>query len=140
MGFNVVYTTSEFSPSLNDDHEKLLAGKKSGLVNSEGTVLRIMDFAPDFECMTHRTQNLDYGIVLSGSIEMVLDSGLTTLMHPGDVAVQRATMHAWRNPTKIDWSIFVLQDCQPLKLDEKVLKEDLGKGTKGLPPNDNDNV
>lgn len=61
-------------------------------------------------------------------------------MHRGDMAVQRATMHAWRNPSKSEWSRmpFVLQDWAPLKIGGKALKEDLGRGVKGLPPSEND--
>lgn len=90
--------------------------------------------------MMHRTQSLDFGVVLEGSIELVLDSGETQLMHRGDVAVQRATMHAWRNPSENEWArmMFVLQDCQKVELEGKVLKEDLGRGTEGLPPSGND--
>ncbi|TVY73175.1 hypothetical protein LSUE1_G005900 [Lachnellula suecica] len=145
MAFNVIYTTSTFPPSLNADadihaHESLMSSQKLGLVNPKGSVLRMVDFAPGFDCLMHRTQSLDYGIVLTGSIEMVLDDGSATLMGQGDVAVQRATMHSWRNPSKTEWArmIFVLQDCQPVKLNDKILKEDLGPGTEGLPPSGND--
>lgn len=145
MGFNVVYTTSEFPPSLNSDtdierHDKLLASGNLGLVNGGGTVCRIVDFAPGFDCMMHRTQSLDYGVVLEGSIELVLDSGERQLMHRGDVAVQRATMHAWENPSKTEWArmLFVLQDCQKLVLNGQELREDLGRGVDGLPASGND--
>ena len=145
MAFNVVYTTSEFPASLNKDkdlttHDELIASKGLGLVNANGTVCRVVDFAPGFECMMHRTQSLDYGIVLEGTIEMVLDSGETRVMQRGDVAVQRATMHSWKNSHEKEWArmIFILQDCQTLTLGDKVLKEDLGRGTVGLPPSGND--
>jgi hypothetical protein len=145
MGFDVIYTTSEFPASLNSEiditkHDDLMASNKLGLVNPGGTVCRIVDFAPEFDCMMHRTQSLDYGVVLEGSIELLLDSGETQLMYRGDVAVQRATMHAWRNPSKTEWTrmLFVLQDCQKLSLGGKYLKEDLGRGVQGLPPSGND--
>ncbi|KAJ9623429.1 hypothetical protein H2203_005688 [Taxawa tesnikishii (nom. ined.)] len=145
MAFNVVYTTSEFPASLNDDadiskHDSVMSGKKLGLVNPGGTVCRMVDFAPGYDCMMHRTQSLDYGIVLEGSVELVLDSGETQLMKRGDVAVQRATMHAWRNPSKTEWCrmIFVLQDCQKLIVGGKQLGEDHGRGTEGLPLSGND--
>ena len=51
----------------------------------------------------HRTVSLDYGIVLQGEMELVLDSGETRLMKVGDVAVQRGTMHAWRNTSSTEW-------------------------------------
>lgn len=44
----------------------------------------------------HTTATIDYGIVLSGNISLELDSG-TVDLEPGDVVVQRATRHAWRN-------------------------------------------
>ncbi len=130
--FDVVYTTSEFPASLNDDkdlktHDELVASKKLGLVNPNGTVCRIVDFAPGTQPLMHRTQSLDYGVVLEGTMEMSLDSGETNLLHRGDVAVQRATMHGWRNASQTDWArmLFVLQDCQPVIIDGKSLGEDL---------------
>ncbi|RYC80442.1 hypothetical protein BFJ63_vAg16678 [Fusarium oxysporum f. sp. narcissi] len=145
MAFNVAYSTSEFPPSLNNDtdikkHDELLSSGKLGLVNKNGTVCRIVDFAPGFDCMMHRTQSLDYGIVLEGEIELVLDSGETQMMHRGDVAVQRGTMHAWRNPSSSEWArmIFVLQDCQTIVIGGQKVGEDLGRGVDGLPPSGND--
>lgn len=145
MGFNVVYTTSEFPATLTGDedikrHDDLTAAGKLGLVNKNGTVCRIVDFAPGYECMMHRTKSLDYGVVLEGNIDLLLDSGETQSMGRGDVAVQRATMHAWKNPSATEWSrmLFVLQDCQPLEVNGQALKEDLGRGTEGLPPSGND--
>ena len=130
--FNVIYTTSEFPVSLNNDrdlqtHDEVLSSKKLGLVNKNGTVCRIVDFAPGTQPLMHRTQSLDYGVVLEGTLEMSLDSGETKLLHRGDVAVQRATMHGWRNQSKTEWArmLFVLQDCQPVVIDGKSLGEDL---------------
>jgi len=145
MAFNVVYSTSKFPANLNNDqdiksHDQVTSSGKLGLVNPNGTVCRVVDFAPGFECMMHRTQSLDYGIVLEGKIELVLDSGERKVMQRGDVAVQRATMHAWKNVSDTDWArmIFVLQDCDKLEIGGQVLKEDLGRGVDGLPPSGND--
>lgn len=44
----------------------------------------------------HTTATIDYGIVLEGEIGLELDSGEVTLQ-AGDIVVQRATRHAWRN-------------------------------------------
>ena len=146
VAFNVVYTTSEFPASLNDDkdittHDELLSSKKLGLVNPNGTVCRMVDFSPGCKPLIHRTQSLDYGLVLEGSVEMVLDSGETKLMHRGDVAVQRGTMHGWRNTSNTEWArmFFVLQDCLPIVLNDKPLGEDLGlaSGSKDIPDSDN---
>jgi len=54
----------------------------------------------------HTTQTIDYGIILSGRVELGLDDGWVEL-GPGDVVVQRATRHAWRlvgeDPCRIAW-------------------------------------
>jgi len=44
----------------------------------------------------HRTETIDYGIVLSGEVYLVVEDG-ETLLRPGDVVVQRGTNHAWHN-------------------------------------------
>lgn len=44
----------------------------------------------------HRTQSIDYGIVLDGEITLMVDDGETTL-YPGDICVQRGTNHGWIN-------------------------------------------
>ena len=53
---------------------------------------------PDAEPVWHTTETVDYDIVLSGELVLMLDAGEVTL-HPGDVVIQRNTAHAWRNPT-----------------------------------------
>lgn len=44
----------------------------------------------------HKTRSLDYGIVLSGKITLLLDEGERE-MKPFDVAIQRGTNHGWVN-------------------------------------------
>ncbi len=51
---------------------------------------------PDMKPLWHRTLTLDYNILLAGELVLMVDSGEVTL-HPGDVVVQRNTLHAWRN-------------------------------------------
>ncbi|KAL4884259.1 hypothetical protein BJY04DRAFT_183246 [Aspergillus karnatakaensis] len=135
MAFTVAYTT-QFPADLNDDadlkkHEMVMHSGNLGLVNPGGTVCRFVDFAPKGPPLMHRTQSLDYGIVLEGEIEMILDSEEKRLLKRGDVAVQRATMHAWHNPSETEWArmVFVLQECKPLVVDGKELGEDLTKAT-----------
>ena len=135
LAMSVAYTTS-FPADLNADadvssHEDKVKTGKLGLVSGGGTVLRYVDFAPGYTCMMHRTQSVDYGIVLEGQVESVLDSGETQVMGRGDVMVQRATMHAWRNPSEREWArmIFCLQDCRPLFIKGERFGEDLGRGT-----------
>lgn len=46
--------------------------------------------------MMHRTETVDFGVVLEGRIHLVLDESEVELA-PGDVVVQRGTRHAWVN-------------------------------------------
>lgn len=133
LGFNVVYTTSQFPVDVSSNadivtHDDLVAGGTLGLTNRNGTVARIVDFAPGTQPLIHRTQSLDYGIVIEGTLEMVLDSGETKTLHRGDVAVQRATMHGWRNLSETEWArmFFVLQHCDEVRVAGKEYTEDLG--------------
>ena len=48
----------------------------------------------------HRTVNLEYRFVMEGEMVLELDSGETRLLKRRDLAVQRGTMHAWRNASK----------------------------------------
>jgi quercetin dioxygenase-like cupin family protein len=63
-----------------------------------GTKIRINEFPPGVVSPVHRTQSVDYGIVLDGEVVLVLDESETTL-RAGDVAVQRGTSHRWENRT-----------------------------------------
>ena len=76
----------------------------------------------------HRTVSLDYGIVVYGSVELILDSGETRLMKPGDVSIQRGTNHAWRNTSETEWArmMYVLQPSLPIEINGKPLGEELG--------------
>ena len=48
---------------------------------------------------THRTKTVDFAVVVSGEIDMVLDDS-TVHLKPGDVVVQQETNHAWVNNGK----------------------------------------
>lgn len=62
--------------------------------------------------LMHRTRTLDYAVVLSGEIDMMLDDSVVHLK-PGDVVVQQATNHAWINRgTQPCRMLFVLMDSK----------------------------
>ena len=44
----------------------------------------------------HRTETIDYGIVLEGELVLILDEG-ETVCRAGDIIVQRGTNHGWAN-------------------------------------------
>jgi naringenin degradation protein FdeH len=62
----------------------------------------------------HRTRSIDYAIVLSGEIDMLLDDSEVHLK-AGDVLVQRGTIHAWVNHGNAPCRIaFILIDAKEL--------------------------
>ena len=63
----------------------------------EGSIFRVVDFPAGVKGEMHRTQTVDYGIVLDGEIDMVLPDGSEVHLRAGDVLVQQATEHAWEN-------------------------------------------
>jgi len=79
----------------------------------------------------HRTVSLDYGIVLIGNVELILEDGVTKLLRTGDVCIQRGTNHAWRNASGTEWArmVYVLQPSLPIEINGKMLEEDLGHMT-----------
>jgi mannose-6-phosphate isomerase-like protein (cupin superfamily) len=105
-----------------------------------GTVFRVVEFVPEPEAvarmdmntmmrvvgaadtpakglpprhpMMHRTRSLDYAVIISGEIDMLLDDGEVHLK-AGDVVVQQATNHAWVNRGSAPCRIaFILMDSQ----------------------------
>ncbi|KIW48927.1 uncharacterized protein PV06_01483 [Exophiala oligosperma] len=128
----VAYTTTEFPPKLMDEqdlgkYKETMAGGKLGLVNPSGTVCRVVDFAPGREAIMHSTKSLDYGVVLEGEVEMVLDSNERCTLHRGDIVIQRATMHGWRNSSSVKWArmLFVLQECEDFVVGNHQVVENL---------------
>jgi quercetin dioxygenase-like cupin family protein len=60
--------------------------------------------------MMHRTESIDYALVLSGEITMVLDDS-EVLLKAGDIVVQRGSNHAWSNRSNAPCIVaFVLVD------------------------------
>jgi quercetin dioxygenase-like cupin family protein len=128
--FRQGYVTKKFPVQLNADEDlntyQSFLKSPPGLVSNNGTVLRIVDCPPTSTSPMHRTVSLDYGIVLVGEVDLVLDSGEVRTMRPGDMAIQRGTMHAWVNNHSSEWAriAFVLQPCEPVEVGGKKLDED----------------
>jgi quercetin dioxygenase-like cupin family protein len=71
------------------------AGKFTTIAN--GSVFRILDFRPGLQQRVHRTDSVDYIVVMSGEIDMELETGEEVHLKAGDVMVQRGTVHNWIN-------------------------------------------
>jgi len=93
----VVWTTEGW-PISNDGSEDE-AKRKTHTTLENGTVLRVVRFDPGVTPRNHRTDSIDYAVVISGEIDMDLD-GTVVHLKAGDILVQRGTVHNWINRGK----------------------------------------
>ena len=121
--FSLVWTTATV-PADNDD-ETDGRNRDAGLTLNQGSVIRIVDMLPGGSSPMHRTNSIDYGIVLSGDVELELDDGAVTTARSGDIIVQRGTMHLWRNPsvTEVCRIAFILIEAKPVLIGGIPLEE-----------------
>jgi mannose-6-phosphate isomerase-like protein (cupin superfamily) len=85
-----------------------------------GSRFGIVDFPPGNARFMHRTETIDYVIVMSGEIDMEMDDS-TVKLKAGDVMVQRGTHHAWINRGSVPARVaFVLIDAKPLGIGKPV--------------------
>ena len=96
--FATIWSTAEDPVDLNDETDG--RSRNVGLTLEGGSVIRVVDMLPGGESPMHRTNSIDYGIVLSGEVELELDDGVVETCRTGDVIVQRGTIHLWRNPSE----------------------------------------
>ena len=81
-----------------------------------GTTFRINEFAPGCVRFTHRTETMDYAIQLSGELDCELDNEVVHL-RPGDVLIQRGTIHTWVNKGSVPAVIAsVMIDAKPVEV------------------------
>lgn len=115
-GFALAYWTDTFpvrGPSPTDGNAQVaansdlhgyiaqLGGPRPPPVEQCSTECLVVEFPPNFSAPMHSNAALDYGVILSGTLEWKLDSTETRLLRNGDVIVQRGTAHAWRNVTPL---------------------------------------
>lgn len=120
MQATVIWSTGE-SPADNMDTED---GATRSLATSDddGTVFRIVKYDPGVAPRNHRTQSVDYAIIMSGEITMGLDEGEVTLRQ-GDVLVQRGTIHNWVNNGSEPCLIaFILCAAKPLEVGGRIIE------------------
>jgi len=115
----VVWTTESFPVDNTGDADEAL--RRAGTTLQNGTVFRVIEFAPGVAPRNHRTDSIDYALVVSGEIDMELEDSVVHL-NAGDVLVQRGTIHNWVNRgTQPCVMAFVLIDAKPVEVDGKVL-------------------
>ena len=91
--------------------------------SGQGNVCRIVEFSPGGTPFMHRTETLDYAILLKGECDLELDDGKRVRMKPGDICVQRGTMHAWVNKGTVPAVFaFILIDAKPAEVNGEVMR------------------
>ncbi|KAI1170033.1 hypothetical protein F4777DRAFT_592255 [Nemania sp. FL0916] len=121
---NIIYSTKETPIKVNGDVDINYAKEHEPPLHCHnGSVVRMIDFGPGVESPLHRAISVDYGIVLEGEFELTLDSGETRIMRQGDISVQRATAHKWKNVTSNSTMpgrmVYILLDCEDVFVDGK---------------------
>ena len=115
----VVWTTEGFPVDNTGEEDAGL--RKTGTTLDNGTVFRILELAPGVTPRNHRTDSIDYAVVISGEVDMELDD-TTVHLKAGDVLVQRGTIHNWVNRGSEPCVIaFVLIAAKPVTVGSKVL-------------------
>ena len=91
--------------------------------NGQGTTFRITEFAPGHARFTHRTETVDYVVVLSGEIDLEFDSGEVVHLKVGDVVVQRGTIHTWVNKGVVPVvTAFILIDAKAVEVNGEEMR------------------
>jgi mannose-6-phosphate isomerase-like protein (cupin superfamily) len=135
----LLWVTEETPADISGDADR--AAREIGVPPPpNGSILRVVDFPPESAGGTkldnaailkemgvaagsapvrhahmHATRSVDYAIVLSGEIDMLLDDSQVHLT-AGDILVQQGTNHAWvNNGSEVCRIAFVLIDAKELR-------------------------
>jgi mannose-6-phosphate isomerase-like protein (cupin superfamily) len=117
-----LWTTAGF-PASNDGDEDT-KDDVAGITKPGGTVFTLVTFGPGCTELPHRTSSIDYGVIVSGEIDMALEDGRSVHFKSGDTYVQRGTMHTWINHGSAPCTIAVaIIDAKPVEAGGKVLEQ-----------------
>jgi uncharacterized cupin superfamily protein len=113
-----------------DNSEAAAPAQRAGYVKrynyvgtGQGTTFRITEWAPGHARFTHRTETVDYAILLSGEIDLELENNEVVHLKPGDVVIQRGTTHTWVNRGSVPAvTAFILIDANPAEVNRELLR------------------
>lgn len=118
---SVIWTTEGFPVDNSGSDDE--GARKVSTAHPNGTVFRVIEFAPGAAPRMHRTDSIDYAVVIAGEIDMELDDGKEVHLRAGDVLVQRGTIHNWINRGRSPCIMaFVLIDAKPVAVGGKTLQ------------------
>lgn len=121
--FLTIWATETVPADNNDERDG--RDLPTGLTLERGSVIRITDMLPGKESPMHRTNSIDYGIVLENEIELELEDGRKKTIRQGGIVVQRGTNHLWRNTTdKVTRIAFILIEAPAYLHQGQPLAED----------------
>jgi quercetin dioxygenase-like cupin family protein len=134
-GYDAAVAWCTDSLPVNNNEDAYSAGRPGA--KGSRVLLRVGEMLPGGHTpVMHRTETLDYAIVVSGEMEMLLDSGeVVQNLKAGDIVVQRGTNHAWRpvGPEAVRL-LFVLIDAEPAYAGGKRLGDFLDNFAPGVSP------
>ena len=91
--------------------------------NGQGSAFRITEFAPGHPVVAHRTETVDYDVVVAGEIDLELDDGDPVHLRTGDAVIVRGVTHAWANRGTTTAAVaFIMIDAAPVVVDGKELQ------------------
>lgn len=85
------------TPADNAGNADPVAPYEVAMLHTPGSNFAICEFRPNTPAHMHATDTIDYLVILSGRVTLVLEEGEADL-GPGDLVVDRGVMHGWRNP------------------------------------------
>lgn len=96
MTAHLAWRTEQY-PADNSGTEDVVVPYSIDLLHHPGSNFAINEFPPGTKEFMHVTDTIDYLVILSGRVTLVLEEGEVDL-GPGDFVVDRGVMHGWRNP------------------------------------------
>ncbi len=116
-----IWATATVPADCNDETDG--REREAGTTLKGGSVIRVVDMLPNASSPMHRSSSIDYGIVISGKIELELDNRVFKTIEAGGIIIQRGTIHKWRNPSseEVCRIVFILTEAKPFEIDGKPL-------------------
>jgi mannose-6-phosphate isomerase-like protein (cupin superfamily) len=116
----VVWSSGEFPTENGTDADG--GAREVATTDPNGTVFRLVEYGPGVTPRNHRTESVDYAIVMSGEIDMEMD-GTSVHLKAGDVLVQRGTIHNWINRGTVPCVVaFVLVAAKPVERTGRLMR------------------
>jgi quercetin dioxygenase-like cupin family protein len=118
-GASVIWSSVGYP--VDNDSDTDPSARPIGTTIENGTVFRVISFGPGVMPRNHRTDSIDYAVVISGEIDMEMDGGSVHLK-AGDVLVQRGTIHNWVNKGSVPCVIaFTIVSAAPVTVGGEIL-------------------